>query len=118
MPPCLPVRTNRDDRYFTDRYQAMLLHGFTRMFDRMLDHANIKILLNTDYREVRDFIAYRHMVYTGPIDEFFNCCFGKLPYRSLDFQFETLEQSQPQHLSRSSTIRTTTPTCESPSSNI
>jgi UDP-galactopyranose mutase len=86
----VPVRTNRDDRYFTDRFQAMPLHGFTRMFERMLDHPNIKVLLNTDYREARDFILYKHLVYTGPIDEFFDYCYGKLPYRSLDFKFETL----------------------------
>ena len=49
----VPVRTNRDDRYFTDTYQAMPLHGYTRMFERMLDHPNIKVLLNTDYREIR-----------------------------------------------------------------
>jgi UDP-galactopyranose mutase len=85
----VPVRTNRDDRYFTDRYQAMPLHGYTRMFERILDHPNIKVMLNTDYREVRDFIPYRTMVYTGPIDEFFDNRFGKLPYRSLDFKFET-----------------------------
>ena len=85
----VPVRTNRDDRYFTDRYQAMPLHGYTRMFERILDHPNIKIMLNTDYREVRDFIPFKHMVYTGPIDEFFDNAYGKLPYRSLDFQFET-----------------------------
>ena len=93
----VPVRTNRDDRYFTDRYQAMPLHGFTRMFERMLDHPNIKVMLNTDYREVRDFIPYRAMVYTGPIDEFFDMRYGKLPYRSLDFQFETrpLDTAQP-----------------------
>jgi len=85
----VPVRTNRDDRYFTDRYQAMPLHGFTRMFGRMLDHPNIKVMLNTDYREVQGFVPYRAMVYTGPIDEFFAYRFGKLPYRSLDFVFET-----------------------------
>ena len=50
----VPVRTNRDDRYFTDTYQAMPLHGYTRMFENMLDHPNIKILLNTDYREIED----------------------------------------------------------------
>jgi UDP-galactopyranose mutase len=89
----VPTRTSRDDRYFTDRFQQMPLHGFTRMFERMLDHPNIKVLLNTDYREVRDFIPYKHMVYTGPIDEFFDNCYGKLPYRSLDFRFETLPVS-------------------------
>jgi UDP-galactopyranose mutase len=93
----VPVRTNRDDRYFSDRYQSMPLHGYTKMFERMLDHPNIKVLLNTDYREVRDFVPYRSMVYTGPIDDFFDYRFGKLPYRSLDFVFETrpLATAQP-----------------------
>jgi UDP-galactopyranose mutase len=86
----VPVRTNRDDRYFTDRYQVMPVHGFTRMFERMLAHPKIKILLNTDYCEIKDVIPYREMIYTGPIDEFFDCCYGKLPYRSLEFRFETL----------------------------
>ncbi|MDP8922486.1 MAG: UDP-galactopyranose mutase [Chloroflexota bacterium] len=85
----VPVRTNRDDRYFTDTYQVMPLRGFTRMFERMLDHSNIKIMLNTDYREIEPVIPYREMVYTGPVDEYFDFCFGKLPYRSLEFRFET-----------------------------
>ncbi len=85
----VPVRTNRDDRYFTDMYQAMPLHGYTRMFENMLDHPNIKILLNTDYREIREIVPFREMIYTGPIDEFFDYEFGKLPYRSLQFKHET-----------------------------
>ena len=85
----VPTRTNRDDRYFTDTYQAMPLHGYTRMFERMLDHSNIKILLNTDYREIADIIPHRQMIYTGPIDAFFDERYGKLPYRSLEFHFET-----------------------------
>jgi UDP-galactopyranose mutase len=89
----VPVRTNRDDRYFTDTYQAMPLHGYTRLFENMLDHPNIKVLLNTDYREVEGFIPYRKMIYTGPVDEFFDMRYGKLPYRSLKFQFETLKDS-------------------------
>jgi UDP-galactopyranose mutase len=88
----VPVRTNRDDRYFTDTYQAMPLHGYTRMFERMLTHPNIKIMLNTDYREIESVIPYGEMVYTGPIDEFFDYRFGKLPYRSLEFRFETIDQ--------------------------
>jgi UDP-galactopyranose mutase len=88
------TRTNRDDRYFTDTYQAMPLHGYTRMFERMLDHPNIKIMLNTDYREIVKFIPYREMIYTGPIDAFFEYRFGKLPYRSLSFVHETLNTSQ------------------------
>jgi UDP-galactopyranose mutase len=85
----VPTRTSRDDRYFTDTFQAMPLHGYTAMFRRILDHPNIKVMLNTDYREVADFIPYREMIYTGPIDEFFDHACGTLPYRSLEFVFET-----------------------------
>lgn len=85
----LPVRTNRDDRYFTDTYQAMPLHGYTRMFEKMLTHPNIKIMVNADYREIRDMIPHREVIFTGPIDEFFEYRFGRLPYRSLEFKFET-----------------------------
>ncbi|MBI3654749.1 MAG: UDP-galactopyranose mutase [Acidobacteria bacterium] len=88
----VPIRTNRDDRYFTDTYQAMPLHGYTRMFEKMLDHPNIKILLNTDYREIERIVPYKEMIYTGPVDEFFECRFGKLPYRSLEFHHETLDK--------------------------
>jgi UDP-galactopyranose mutase len=85
----VPIRTNRDDRYFTDTYQAMPLHGYTRMFENMLDHPNIKVMLNTDYRDVERIIPYREMIYTGPVDEYFDYRFGKLPYRSLEFKHET-----------------------------
>ena len=87
----VPVRTNKDDRYFTDTFQAMPMHGYTKMFRNMLSHPNIKVLLNTDYKEVIDVIPYQRMVYTGPIDSFFNYCFGKLPYRSIEFKFDTLD---------------------------
>ncbi len=90
----VPTRTNRDDRYFTDTYQAMPLHGYTRMFESMLSHPNIKVMLNTDYREVIDLLPWRHMVYSGPIDAFFNFKHGKLPYRSLEFQHVNLPQPQ------------------------
>ena len=89
----VPTRTNRDDRYFTDTYQAMPLYGFTRMFENLLNHPNIKVMLNTDYREIREIIPYKEMIYTGPVDEFFDCRFGKLPYRSLEFKHETLNES-------------------------
>jgi UDP-galactopyranose mutase len=88
----VPTRTNRDDRYFTDTYQAMPKRGFTRMFENMLDHPNIKILLNCDYREIEREIPFREMIYTGPVDSFFNYRYGKLPYRSLEFKHETLNQ--------------------------
>jgi UDP-galactopyranose mutase len=86
----IPVRLNRDDRYFSDTYQAMPRHGFTRMFENMLDHPNITISLNTDYRDILRTVRYRELVYTGPVDEFFDYRFGKLPYRSLQFRHETL----------------------------
>lgn len=90
----VPTRTNCDDRYFTDTFQAMPLHGYTRMFERMLAHPSIKIMLNVDYREVAGVIPYREMIFTGPVDQFFDYRFGKLPYRSLEFRHETLDQEQ------------------------
>jgi UDP-galactopyranose mutase len=88
----IPTRTNRDDRYFTDTYQAMPLHGFTHMFENMLSHPNIKVMLNTDYREIERGIPCREMVYSGPVDEFFEYRYGKLPYRSLEFKHETINK--------------------------
>jgi UDP-galactopyranose mutase len=87
----VPIRTNRDDRYFTDSYQSMPQHGYTRMFENMLDHKNIHLLLQTDYRDILDVIPFGNMIYTGPVDEFFGCRYGKLPYRSLEFRHETHE---------------------------
>jgi UDP-galactopyranose mutase len=85
----VPARTNHDDRYFTDEFQAMPAHGYTRLFERMLDHPNIRIVLNTDYRDLLNEVRYRNMIYTGPVDTYFDYRFGKLPYRSLRFRFET-----------------------------
>jgi UDP-galactopyranose mutase len=85
----VPLRFNRDDRYFTDTYQAMPARGFTHLFENMLDHPNIKVMLNTDYREIRHEIEYGELIFTGPVDEFFDYRFGKLPYRSLEFKHET-----------------------------
>src|SRR5215203_3177582 len=92
----VPVRTNRDDRYFTDLYQAMPKHGYTRMFERMLDHPNIKVMLNTDLDEIRELVPFRQMIYTGPIDAFFNYQYGRLPYRCLEFKHETIDREQVQ----------------------
>jgi UDP-galactopyranose mutase len=88
----IPVRTNRDDRYFTDQFQAMPKYGFTRMFENMLDHSNIEVILNADFRDVRKALTYRQVIFTGPIDEYFNYRYGKLPYRSLEFRHQTLAQ--------------------------
>ena len=87
----VPTRTNRDDRYFSDHYQAMPKHGYTKMFEKMLDHPKIKIMLNCDYRDIAKEIDYREMIYTGPVDAFFDYRYGKLPYRSLEFKHETID---------------------------
>lgn len=92
----VPIRYNRDDRYFTDIYQVMPQQGYTRLFEQMLDHPNIKIMLNTDYQEVMDMVSYREVIFTGPVDEYFGFVYGKLPYRSLQFQFQTLNEEQHQ----------------------
>jgi UDP-galactopyranose mutase len=87
----IPTRSNRDNRYFTDTYQAMPLLGYSRLFENMLAHPNIKVMLNTDYKEIEDLIPYEKMIYTGPIDYYLDYCYGKLPYRSIDFEFKTFE---------------------------
>jgi len=87
----IPIRTNRDDRYFTDKYQGMPKYGYIKMFENMLNNKNIHIMLNTDYKEVIDSIEYEKLIYTGPIDYYFDYKYGKLPYRSLNFEFETLD---------------------------
>lgn len=87
----IPTRNNDDDRYFTDSFQKMPLHGYTRMFEAMLDHPNIEVMTGVDYHALPAGISYERLVYTGPIDEFFEHRFGKLPYRSLRFDHETLD---------------------------
>jgi UDP-galactopyranose mutase len=87
----VPTRTSDDDRYFTDSFQAMPLEGYTRMFERMLDHPNIDLLLGVDFDEARDAYPHDHLVFTGPIDEYFGHRYGKLPYRSLEFRHETID---------------------------
>jgi UDP-galactopyranose mutase len=88
----VPVRTNKDNRYFTDTYQVMPLNGYTVMFEHMLSHPNIHVMLNADFRDVAKEMQYARLIYTGPIDEYFEYCFGKLPYRSIEFKFETHEE--------------------------
>jgi UDP-galactopyranose mutase len=87
----IPTRNNCDNRYFTDTFQSMPLHGYTRMFEKMLSHPNIKVMLGTDYKDIEGVIPYKKMIYTGPVDYFFDNCYGKLPYRSIEFKFETIE---------------------------
>lgn len=90
----VPARTSLDDRYFTDRFQCMPLHGYTRMFQKMLDHPNITVATSTSFQDVRDTVQYGHLIYCGPIDEYFDYRFGALPYRSLQFKHVTLDQPQ------------------------
>jgi UDP-galactopyranose mutase len=82
----IPIRTNEDDRYFTDWFQNMPADGYTAMFERILDHGGIDISVNTDYYDVADEIEYDHLVWTGPIDRYFDDRFGDLPYGSLEFE--------------------------------
>jgi UDP-galactopyranose mutase len=86
----VPTRTNRDDRYFADTYQSMPRHGYARLFEAMLNHPRIHVMLGTDYREVLAHVPWRHLVYTGPIDAFFDHRHGHLPYRSLHFEHVSL----------------------------
>ena len=90
----IPVRTNRDTRYFNDKYQGMPSHGYTKMCENMLENKNIKIMLNTNYKEVIDEITYDKLIYTGSTDEFYNYKHGRLAYRSIDFVFETYDKEE------------------------
>jgi len=89
----IPTRTNEDDRYFTDRFQAMPREGYTAMVERMLDHPLIDVQTGVDFDDVPAYI-YSRLVFTGPVDEFFGHRYGRLPYRSLEFRFETLPVAQ------------------------
>lgn len=86
----IPTRTNDDDRYFGDTFQFMPAEGYTRMFERMLDHPNIEVRLNTDLNDIQASVLHDHLIYTGPIDAFYKYRFGPLPYRSLRFDHEHL----------------------------
>jgi UDP-galactopyranose mutase len=86
----IPTRTNDDDRYFSDTYQFMPARGYTKMFERMLAHPKIEIRLSTDFFAVRASLSARNIIYTGPIDAYFDHRFGCLPYRSLRFGHEHL----------------------------
>jgi UDP-galactopyranose mutase len=87
----IPIRTNRDDRYLSEKFQALPAKGYTAMFEKMLANDKINVMLEVDYRQARRQYEYRHLIYTGPIDEYFDHCFGALPYRSLRFEPETIE---------------------------
>jgi UDP-galactopyranose mutase len=87
----LPVRTNTDDRYFDDRFQMMPAQGYTEMFRKMIVHPLISVEVNTHFRDIPSG-TFDRLIYTGPIDEYFHYTFGALPYRSLQYEFETHEK--------------------------
>jgi UDP-galactopyranose mutase len=89
----IPTRTNDDDRYFSDTFQFMPAEGYTRMFQRMLDHPGIEVRVETDFETLRDASVAERVIYTGPIDAYFRHCHGRLPYRSLQFEHEHLPHS-------------------------
>jgi UDP-galactopyranose mutase len=95
----IPTRTNTDDRYFGDKHQIMPRDGYTVMFNNMLNHPNIDVLLSTDYKDIIEDIEAGHIVFTGPVDEYFDFRFGKLPYRSLRFEHKILDQEEFQPVS-------------------
>lgn len=90
----IPIRYNFDARYFSDKYQAMPMDGYTAMFEKMLKHPNIKIKLNVEFKTMKNSIEYKKLIYCGAIDEFFDFEFGKLPYRSIAFEFESYKQPE------------------------
>jgi len=91
----IPIRTNRDDRYLAEEFQALPKDGYTAMFRRMLDASpGVELHLGVDFDEAKRRWSYRHLVFTGPVDEYFGRCFGPLPYRSLDFEHESFTAEQ------------------------
>ncbi len=86
----VPIYISRDDRYFQDIYQGIPKEGYTKIIEKMLSNKNIKVLLNTDYKEVIGGIKFDKLIYTGHIDYYFDNMFGHLPYRTLEFKMETI----------------------------
>jgi UDP-galactopyranose mutase len=87
----IPIRSSRDDRYFVDKYQGIPKNGYRKMFENLLEHENIQLFLGCDWFEIKEEIKTKHVIYTGELDRFFNYCYGKLEYRSLEFDFKTLD---------------------------
>jgi UDP-galactopyranose mutase len=87
----IPIHSGLDERYFKDEFQALPKHGYDAMFQRIVEASKADVRLETDYREVLPKVRYRHLIYTGPVDEYFNCRFGALPYRTARYQLEELD---------------------------
>jgi UDP-galactopyranose mutase len=95
----IPIRYSNDDRYFSDKYQGLPDEGYSKLFEKLLSHKNITVVLNTDYKKVIDTVQFNRLIYTGPIDYFFDYKYGPLPYRSLKFESETLNKEYFQEVS-------------------
>ena len=96
----VPVYISTDNRYFHDKYQGIPARGYTKMFERIIDHENIDLELNVNFKEFKSQFIFSKIIYTGPIDEYFDFKYGKLPYRSLRFDFKTLKQDYFQELAQ------------------
>ena len=90
----IPVRLSRDTRYFTNKYQGLPKLGYTRMFENILNHPNIRVMLNADWNELKKEMKFERLVYTGAIDEFYDYQFGKLNYRSVRFEYQTFRNRE------------------------
>ncbi len=96
----VPVYLSRDDRYFQDKFQSIPKQGYTKIFEKLLSNKNIKVLLKTDYKEVMNSIKFNKLIYTGTIDSFFDYTYGELPYRTLEFDFKTIDKAYFQEVSQ------------------
>lgn len=96
----IPVYISRDDRYFQDKYQGIPEQGYTEMFENIINHPNITLQLNTDFKQAEKEEKFDKLIFTGPIDEFFNDVHGKLPYRSLKFKLKTYDREYYQETSQ------------------
>ncbi len=96
----VPVYTSRDDRYFQDTYQGIPQKGYTKIFEKLLSHPNIHVLLKTDYKDIIEDIKFDKMIYTGALDTFFDKIHGELPYRSLIFDFKSYNQTKFQEVAQ------------------
>jgi len=100
----IPTRTNTDDRYFTSSFQAMPREGYTAMFEKVLAHPNIEVRTQTEFVDVCDEVEYKHLIWTGPIDEYFDHRFGSLPYRSLRFEIRSEPTNGAEYIQEAATI--------------
>lgn len=88
----IPIRNNRDDRYFTLPYQGIPKEGYTQMLQNMIDHPNISYWLGIDYKKIKEEFNVNHIYYSAPIDEYYDFIYGKLPYRCVNFKFEEIDR--------------------------